>query len=136
MNTKICKDCKIEKPVNDFAKRSSSKDGLQTYCKPCQNQRVYKVPSFKSNVRKGQLKSKYGIRPEDYDFLFAIQKGRCAICKMAEEGTREFLCVDHSHDTGKVRGLLCHKCNLGLGKFQDNVEYLSNAIEYLNKNIT
>ena len=69
----------------------------------------------------------YGITPEDYDLMYEQQKGNCAVC-----GTfKARLFVDHSHEDGKVRGLLCTNCNTGIGMFHDNTDHLKKAIEYL-----
>lgn len=61
----------------------------------------------------------------------------CGICKNPEtcrkDGSTRTLSVDHDHLTGKVRGLLCHRCNAGLGYFRDNIDYLSAAIEWITK---
>lgn len=67
----------------------------------------------------------------EYDRLFAEQQGRCAICKVDANTLIRALCVDHNHTTGKVRGLLCYKCNSGLGFFQDKTELVEKAIQYL-----
>jgi len=77
------------------------------------------------------LKRYYGISYEDYDKLLLSQNNACAICKNPEYRRR--LSVDHCHATGKIRGLLCTKCNVGIGSLNDNIEYLKNAIDYLNK---
>lgn len=71
-----------------------------------------------------------------YDKLFVVQKGKCAICKAHQSKIKKKLCVDHDHTTGKVRGLLCGKCNTGLGFFKDRIENLSGAILYLKLNST
>ena len=71
-------------------------------------------------------KWKYGLDDRDYKAMVASQNGRCAICQVEAR-----LVVDHSHDTGRVRGLLCHHCNVGLGFFLDNLESLRSAAEYL-----
>lgn len=68
----------------------------------------------------------YGLTHEEYTVLYDTQQGRCALC--AAEGE---LLVDHCHATGRVRGLLCHLCNSGLGMFKDNREVLAKAIMYL-----
>lgn len=88
----------------------------------------------KNNPRK--LKSlrlkKYGITADDYDAISAEQNGVCAICKdICVSGNA--LAVDHCHETGKVRGLLCGHCNTGLGKFRDDIDLLKIAIDYLIK---
>jgi hypothetical protein len=77
------------------------------------------------------LRRVYGITLDEYKLLLQSQGGVCAICSVAPERIR--LSVDHDHETGKVRGLLCHKCNLGLGYFQDSVSVLDGAASYLVK---
>ncbi len=68
---------------------------------------------------------------EKYEQLHRRQKGACAICMEAKEVRQ--LSVDHSHKTGKVRGLLCGRCNRGLGMFEDNPDLLVIASDYLEK---
>lgn len=74
------------------------------------------------------LKRFYDLTEEQYDKMFENQNGRCAIC-FGESKIK--LSVDHCHKTGKVRGLLCRKCNLGIGFLNDSVDFLSRAIKYL-----
>lgn len=82
-------------------------------------------------TRKRNRYYKYGVSPEDVAFMIARQKGTCAICPMLlSEKTAH---VDHDHKTGKVRGLLCRKCNLGLGHFEDNPSFLVSAVSYLQR---
>ena len=73
-----------------------------------------------------QRKSRYGITAEDYNTLSKLQNGKCAICKIADLKD-----IDHCHLSNKVRGLLCHPCNLLLGNAKDNPEILRNAADYL-----
>lgn len=84
--------------------------------------------------RQKQLRRKlkiYGITPQIYNDIFEKQNGVCAICgNIQDRKNRKMLAVDHCHNTGKVRGLLCDKCNIGLGHF-DNVKDLELAINYL-----
>jgi len=75
------------------------------------------------------LRHRHQMTVVEYDHLFEKQQGRCAICERAQEGLR--LAVDHSHQTGERRGLLCRACNLGLGNFRDDPASLQRAIEYL-----
>lgn len=75
---------------------------------------------------------KFGITIDQYIELNKAQLGLCAICKKPENENKS-LAVDHCHTTGKVRGLLCAKCNQGLGSFKDDTERLTNAIKYLTK---
>ena len=77
----------------------------------------------------------YGIGIEDYNEAFAEQEGGCAICGTHQSELAKRLYVDHDHDTGKFRGLLCPPCNTGLGQFRDNTELLANAISYLEENL-
>ena len=71
---------------------------------------------------------KYGIGLADFDRMVKAQEGRCLICRrLPERG----LFVDHDHETGKVRGLLCHHCNIGLGMFRDNETLLLRTVLYL-----
>ena len=81
--------------------------------------------------RAASLKSKYGLSLSDYDRLLVIQGGGCAICNR-KPGTRP-LHVDHSHETGKVRGLLCHQCNWYLGTIDNNPAILRRIAVYLNR---
>lgn len=95
---------------------------------------------FRHQTRDGQLASKYGITREQYDNLFEQQGGLCAICKQPETvktgaGVIRRLAVDHDHDTGRVRGLLCYRCNTTLGQFELRAEailaYLGEYIPWL-----
>jgi len=89
--------------------------------------------------RNSRMKRVFGISLEEYNDLFQKQNGICAICMQNETkfdsriGKTVMLAVDHNHETGEVRGLLCSNCNLGLGKFKDNIAALKNAIKYLEK---
>ena len=77
---------------------------------------------------------KYGITVEQFDDLRIKQNFCCALCGRHEvETPRKCLCVDHNHDTGKVRELLCETCNQALGLFYDNPEVLEKAAKYLRK---
>ena len=90
------------------------------------NQSWYHKNRYK---RKWWLKSTYGIDQSDFDNLVKQQKGKCKICSRSTPR----LVVDHDHTTGKVRGLLCTRCNTSLGQLGDNVSGLSKAIQYLRK---
>lgn len=81
---------------------------------------------MKERERAQKYKRKYGLTIEELEQLKTAQEGLCKICKRAVP-----LVVDHCHQTGKIRGLLCRLCNLGLGGFGDNVEALAEAILYL-----
>lgn len=80
-----------------------------------------------------RYKKEYGIDEHDYRLMHMLQGGRCAICYMPEELIRKGLVVDHNHENGQVRGLLCGACNTGLGFFKDNQDSLAQAILYLKR---
>ena len=91
-------------------------------------------PRVKIWARNNLMKKHYGITLEDFNLLVEKQDGICLICKQPPNNNKksDYLYVDHDHKTGKVRGLLCHKCNTGLGCYDDNVLLLEEAIRYLN----
>jgi hypothetical protein len=80
-----------------------------------------------------QLKSLYGITLADYDRLLGTQHSRCAVCGTDKPGTRGTWRVDHDHETGRVRGLLCDACNLGIGYLRDDPDILTAAARYVIK---
>ena len=88
-----------------------------------------------ANRRKSRLKRVYGLEYGEYERMYTAQGGVCAICHQPEtamqNGVLRLLSVDHCHDTGKVRGLLCHHCNAGLGHFRDNADIMQAAMDYL-----
>jgi hypothetical protein len=87
-------------------------------------------PTYKRSLRSSHLKRKYGITVADYEAMLAAQGGGCAICG-APEPAAQSLHVDHCHDTGAVRGLLCFRCNAGLGQFDHDRDRLARAASYL-----
>ncbi len=86
----------------------------------------------KDKIRDNNYRKSYGITTSQYEELFMLQNGLCAICKTAQSKLPKRLNVDHDHLTGKIRGLLCATCNLGIGHFKDNSEKLLSAVAYLN----
>ena len=82
--------------------------------------------------RASHLKRKYGITLDDYEAMLVAQGGGCAICG-APEPDGQSLHVDHDHDTGAVRGLLCFTCNAGIGMFDHDIDLLSAAVDYLRR---
>lgn len=128
---KKCSKCKQEKELSMFNKNIARKDGKQHACKECEHEYGQK---YSARVRDGQLKRRYGISSEEYEILLNKQKSKCAICKTESKKFKKGLFVDHDHKNGKIRGLLCVKCNSALGKFEDDIELLKEAIKYLDKN--
>jgi hypothetical protein len=93
-------------------------------------------PERNSQSRKAMLKRQYGMTPEDYEQMFDEQQGLCALCLRPEtdtypNGVVKRLCVDHDHETGRVRGLLCRACNVGMGLFGESAEMLRRAADHI-----
>lgn len=100
-----------------------------------ERRKVYEKEYYERNKNKArqydweyQLRTRYNMTKEEYETILLSQNNCCAICK--GKCTRKFA-VDHDHDTGKIRGLLCNKCNRGLGLFLDNPSFLEEAASYL-----
>ena len=141
METKVCKDCKKEFPLNEdnFYKNSYNeklnKQYYSPYCKPCHYIRSQNRMSKWDKKRKAHSKWKYnikkyyGITVEEYDAMLEKQDGVCAICGSPPNGRK--LSVDHCHDGGHVRGLLCDSCNTGIGHLKDDVSLINAAALYL-----
>lgn len=136
--TKCCPACKKVKPVADFRQRTreNGKTQHRPYCRPCDSAKfiIWRRGYISRNGAKvalknkiGHLRKKYGISLEERDLMSAKQNGKCAIC-LAEKPN---LHVDHSHETGVVRGLLCFTCNSALGKFKDSPTLLRAAADYI-----
>ena len=96
----------------------------------------YKI-SDKEKLREERLMREYGLCKNDYNNIFEKQDGLCAICGdkinsiFMEHNKNNCVHVDHDHKTKKIRGLLCHNCNIFLGNARDNIKILSSAIKYL-----
>lgn len=157
--TKVCCKCGEEKPVSEFHKDKNSSDGYTYQCKACRNAKYkeyyhanadkmkekrestkeyrkeyYNDPERKLQYRRKYIEREFGIKYEQYDQMLEEQKGVCAICGCSEtKPNAKYLAVDHNHETGIVRGLLCNNCNRALGLLKDNKEILQNAIKYLEK---
>ena len=102
------------------------------------NYRTNNAARVAAYMRVYHLANTYGLTVADYDAMKAEQGGVCAICKQPPlehfwDGRVKELCIDHDHETGKVRGLLCGLCNKGIGNFRDNPRLMTEAIGYLEK---
>ena len=133
---KRCPHCKLTLPAKDFHKANKRPDGLAGYCKRCTSEKQklwYQANRDKQAVhsRRGKLKYKYGITEDDYDAMLFAQGGGCAICSEPRDGRR--LHIDHDHNSGHVRGILCHACNISLGQMRDSAALLRRAAEYLDQ---
>jgi hypothetical protein len=147
---KICLFCHKELPLDFFYDSPRGKFGKQSYCKLCHNLRstkwrennrekangysrdAHRRDKVKNAPAKREwwYKSQYGMTEPDYQKLVVIQGNRCLIC---EEKSDKRLYVDHDHKTGKVRGLLCNRCNAAIGLMKDDSWRLARAIMYLSK---
>lgn len=157
---KTCSKCKENKDISQFNLHRKEPDGHYSQCKTCSaesNRNQYKkdpqkwkdyakkwklenpekvaATARKSYARRKvsernyRIKKTYGITQEDYDRMYAEQNGKCAICGQKSEKNFH---IDHDHDTGEVRGLLCNKCNKALGFVNDSPTILERMIRYIN----
>lgn len=153
MGVKTCSGCREDKPITDFSLRGTAPDGRMQRCRDCRaaahasmtpeqhaahKARVSahrKRPEVQRRIRDLHLQKEFGITLADYEARLTAQGHVCAICKQPEtkrqKGTLQSLAVDHCHSTGKIRGLLCYRCNLILGHVQDDPALLQHAAAYL-----
>lgn len=149
---KTCLDCKISKPLEEFYESPKGALGRQAACKPCHKIRsnawrkdhpgraaaIRKRCDSKHAVKRSQgkqqwrLKKLYQLTETDYQKALDSQGGVCDICKRVPSGQFR-LFVDHCHESGKLRGLLCSRCNSALGQLKDSIKNLLSAVEYLKK---
>lgn len=138
---KWCGSCQSVKPAGEFFANKNQADGLQGHCKQCGRE---KQASWRANNREkhnrlcadARRKKRLGIEPSKYDALLEAQGGCCAICKglcITKTGTgiQKSLAVDHDHETGAVRGLLCARCNTALGLLGDDPVRVAAALAYV-----
>ena len=122
---KSCTRCKGEKPLDDFGLsgyiKKNGQHSLASLCRDCQNEL--------------RVERKFGVTYKEYSEILKAQDGCCGNpgCKSMIPGApgRKRFYIDHCHETGRIRGLLCHSCNLALGHVQDKTEKLNGLIEYL-----
>lgn len=132
---KTCNQCHKDFPATSeyFYRSPQTKDGLYPWCKKCRadyTRKYHQTPKGRAANRAKCLKNRFGITPEEYETMLADQGGVCVICGRLPDKKR--LAVDHDHETGEVRGLLCQHCNLCLGYAREDIEVLKNLIVYLN----
>lgn len=135
---KRCPKCKETKDIGFFYKSAARYDGYDCYCKTCQKKTKQTPKGIKMN-RDAHRKFMFGVTGNEYDTMVKHQNGVCAICGNPEtkihhmSGRVQELSVDHNHETGKVRELLCFGCNLVIAHAQEDIGILSKAITYLEK---
>ncbi len=132
-----CPTCKLEKEDFDFYARKSGKN--PSCCKDCSKVKSNKyysenkgnISKDRTNSWKSKLKSKYGLSDTEYSRMYKEQNGLCKICGKYIEYRK--LSVDHDHDTGKIRGLLCTSCNVRLGVVENakKLGFLEKMLDYI-----
>lgn len=131
MDTKVCTRCKEEKPKDkiNFPIHNKKTDGLDSWCRKCR-------AVYRSEINRGKFRGQL----TDEEVKNLKKQTKCDICGGIDTagskqnkylGKQYSLVMDHNHQTGKFRGMLCNHCNRGLGNFKDNINYLKLAIEYL-----
>ncbi len=135
---KKCSKCRQIKSSDHFCGNKNVKDGLNRWCKECVNKRYKPHPrskkdkeSNKKSARQCYYRRKYNLTLKQYDHMFENQNGVCVICGGINTDGRR-LAVDHNHKTGKVRSLLCLKCNGQLAGVEDKI-FLKKALKYLDE---
>lgn len=147
-----CPNCGIKRLARGDVVRKALKERDEFWCLPCRNRTRVHLPrkyvgTKEERVRQAKktwteknpeklldkrYKERYGITYQEYKDKVIEQNHKCLICGTDQKEARQKkLVVDHCHTTNKVRGLLCHNCNCGLGHFADKVKNLQNAITYL-----
>lgn len=147
----LCTGCKTAYPISHYSKNKGKPKGINQYCRSCQST---KNKEYQRRLKKGELlhtkcfykkgtkehndhtknqclRYAYNITLDKYNTLFAEQLGCCAICGIHQSKLTKSLGVDHNHTTGRVRGLLCTKCNTGIGHLNENIDILNKSIDYL-----
>jgi hypothetical protein len=147
---KACNKCGVTKPLEQFHRRRSSRDGRNSICADCNTEAAAKFnkahPDYhrikmrewgkKNPDRKAdiQLKVRLGVPHGTYARMLAEQDGKCGICGDSDPGARiSRFHVDHDKESGIVRGLLCGRCNTGIGQLRHSKPILLAAIGYLER---
>jgi hypothetical protein len=136
---KRCPKCGDVKALTEFGKNKGLPQGVTVYCRECKREydkitgRRYRTTESGKRVNaNANLKNKYGITLDEYDAMFEAQGGVCAICGGVHDDGRR-LYVDHDHATGKVRALLCRRCNTVVGFVNEDSDILLRTSEYLRR---
>lgn len=133
---KKCKNCGEDKPNEEYYKRVASKDGLAFNCKSCSDETAREWNNRNTDKRfetrrKSHLRRKFDISLEQYSELLKKQNNCCAVCERHVSEFNKELAVDHNHQTGEIRGLLCTNCNYRLVAKHTNGELLRKIADYV-----
>lgn len=130
---KGCSKCQTLKQVSEFGLNKRFPDGRDVLCRPCKQA---KERGYYHRNKGAILSKRHGLTQEDVQSLLTAQNNSCAICSTPihthGRGSGEFV-IDHSHETMKVRGLLCNTCNVAIGKLGDSAVLVAKALDYLTK---
>lgn len=140
---KYCPKCKKIKTFRSFNKSKNSNFGYSSHCTLCSRElgKKYDNPSKRkasyiknrNAVRNDNLKRKFGITLKEYNIKLNNQKSKCIICWKTAEENKKALAVDHNHETGEVRDLLCANCNAAIGFAQENIEIAKSMVKYIKR---
>ena len=131
VDEKQCTMCQVVKPLEVFHRQKGGKHGRHSWCKDCCNSyyRVNRQRNYsQEQKRRWHMKTRYGICSKRVDAMIAEQGNKCAICNKGDAS----LVVDHCHKSGRVRGMLCHACNIMLPALERK-EWMDKATQYLRK---
>lgn len=132
---KLCTKCGEVKPLEDFCKNKAAPEGYHFWCRVCHYQsnkewcqRNHRTSKewYRRYKKEYHLLRTYGLSLEEYEKMLEEQGGGCAVC-----GSVEALAVDHDHKSGEIRGIICRRCNQGIGRFEDNPVLLRKLARYL-----
>ncbi len=143
--TQVCRLCKESLPLTSFGPHKGMRNGLKRECRECLSDRASRwVDANPDRAFDAHLRRTFKITLEQYKAMLAEQGGFCAICgepptvensgrwkQRPRRATAPRLVVDHDHGTGKVRGLLCGRCNTGIGHLKDDPIIVRFALKYL-----
>lgn len=127
-----CPRCRIDKDESEFYGSTTERR-----CRQCKRELSSRYQrenpdKYRDSQRRTRMKSRYGVTMEQYEAMLAAQGGKCKICGHSESRNPRspdgWWSVDHDHETGAVRGLLCLRCNSALGWYEDNAEAVSRYI--------
>lgn len=134
VSEKTCSRCFKTKSRDEFYEHKSTRDGLRSQCVSCQFEANVEYKRRNPNkvarwARTSALRKRFGLGFDEFQAMCAAQDYRCLICMERPE----WLCVDHDHKTGRIRGLLCQRCNVGLGNFKEDKTVLASLVKYIDE---
>lgn len=128
-----CPRCQQWRPLDEYNKGSRTKHGTATYCKSCSVQWASewgKSERGRRSRHRSRVLYEYNLSAAEFEALKSAQNDQCKICQQEPDNGKE-LCVDHCHGTGRVRGLLCDRCNRAIGYLKESPALLRAAADYI-----